>query len=208
MKIPVEIRDNSTGEPVQGHLFDTITVEHFIETQNEWRPIVIEATRKLVSTPGVTSADIPAYFHWDWRKKEAQLKLLAIRFYGIEYGGKLQGLMKVETVGHVCRLTEQHGKPLVYVDYLEVAPWNIKPLMKALGKTAKYGAVGTRLVEAAVRQSMEEGFKGRVGLHSLATSEHFYKTACKMTPVDRDTGKQNLLWFEFTPEQAKQFIGE
>jgi len=35
MKIPVEIIDNSTGEPVQGHLFDSITVEHFIETQNE-----------------------------------------------------------------------------------------------------------------------------------------------------------------------------
>jgi len=29
-----------------------------------------------------------------------------------------------------------------------------------------------------------------------------------MTPLERDPDKHNLLWFEFTPEQAKQFLGE
>ena len=42
-----------------------------------------------------------------------------------------------------------------------------KFLMKALGKRPQFDAVGTRLIEAAVRKSIEEGFKGRVGLHSL-----------------------------------------
>ena len=121
--------------------------------------------------------------------------------------GKLQGIMKVESVGHVCRLPMQQGKPLIYIDYLEVAPWNVKLIMEALGKPTKYGAVGTRLIEAAVRQSIEEGFKGRVALHSLSTSERFYREVCKMTPVGRDSGKQNLLWCEFTPEQAQDFLG-
>jgi hypothetical protein len=29
-----------------------------------------------------------------------------------------------------------------------------------------------------------------------------------MTPVGRDAAKQNLLWCEFTPEQAKKFLSE
>ncbi|MGO9269266.1 MAG: GNAT family N-acetyltransferase [Terriglobia bacterium] len=207
MRVPVEIKDNSTGEPVQALLFDAITIEHFIETQKEWRPIVVVATRKLAASKLATGGYVPAHFHWDWTSKEAQLKLLAIHFYGIEHLGKLQGIMKVESVGHVCRLPMQQGKPLIYIDYLEVAPWNVKLIMEALGKPTKYGAVGTRLIEAAVRQSIEEGFKGRVALHSLSTSERFYREVCKMTPVGRDSGKQNLLWCEFTPEQAQDFLG-
>src|SRR5260370_25615353 len=132
--------------------------------------------------------------------------MLAITFCGLSCDGKLQGLMKLLTVGHTCRLQEQAGKPIVYVDYLESAPWNIKPLMKALGQLPQYSGIGTILLGAAVRKSQEEGFKGRVALHSLPTSEQFYLKACGMTAVGRDPGKQNLLWFEFTPDQADRFI--
>jgi hypothetical protein len=208
MKMPVEIIDRSTGEPVRATLFDAITVEHFVETQNEWRPLVLEAARRQAASAQAARADIPVHFHWDWTRKEAQLALLAVHFYGIDYLGKLQGIMKVESVGHVCRLPEQRGKPLIYIDYLEVAPWNVKSIMEALARPTRYAGVGTRLVEAAVRQSIEEGFKGRVGLHSLSTSEYFYLKVCEMTPVGRDPRKQNLLWCEFTPEQALIFIGD
>jgi hypothetical protein len=206
MRIPVEIKDNSTGELVQAHLFDAITVEHFTETHEEWRPIVRAAASKLAASTTAANIDIPGHFHWDWRRKEGQLNLLAIHFYGIEHLGKLQGMMKLESVGHVCRLPAQQGKPLIYIDYFEVAPWNVKQIMAPLGKPTKYSSVGTRLFEAAVRLSIEEGFKGRVALHSLSASERFYLEVCKMTPVGRDSGKQNLLWCEFTPEQAQNFI--
>lgn len=66
----------------------------------------------------------------------------------------------------------------------------------------------TRLIEAAVRKSLEEGFKGRLGLHSLSTSERFYLDVCGMTAVGRDPVKQSLLWCEFTPEQAEIFLEE
>jgi hypothetical protein len=56
-----------------------------------------------------------------------------------------------------------------------------------------------------VRKSVEEGFKGRLGLHSLPNSERFYLEACRLTAVGRDP-KQNLLWLEFTPEQAERFL--
>ena len=97
---------------------------------------------------------------------------------------------------------------LIYVDYLETAPWNIKTLMHALGRSPEFGAVGTRLIAAAVRTSLDEGLKGRLALHSLLTSERFYVDVCGMTAVGRDAAKQNLRWCEFTAEQAERFLKE
>jgi hypothetical protein len=58
------------------------------------------------------------------------LSILANTFYGISSERKLQGLMKLETAGEFCRcrLPEQEGKEgkaPVYVDYVEVASWNL-----------------------------------------------------------------------------------
>jgi len=203
----IQIIDAESNGLTEAEIFDDVTLGHFIESQAEWRPIVLAAARALSQQPNQTTL-IPRHFHWDWTRKEAELKLLAVRFYGIACAGKLQGLMKIETVAHTCRLPEQQGKPLVYIDYLEVAPWNIEKLMTALGKPQRFGAVGSRLLESAVRLSLEEGFHGRVGLHSLPGSEGFYVNGCGMTPVGRDPHKENLLWCEFTPEQAERYLIE
>jgi hypothetical protein len=207
VRVPIQIVDWATREPVQAELFDGVTVEHFLETQNEWRPVVVEAAKKMVQS-GSPQDIVPRHFHWDWTSKEADLRILAFSFIGISAGGNLQGLMKLENAGRSGRIAWQKGKPLTYVDYLETAPWNIKPLMQALGRSQKFAAVGTRLIEAAVRKSLDEGFKGRLALHSLTTSERFYLDVCGMTAVGRDPAKQNLLWCEFTPEQAERFLKE
>lgn len=205
MRTAIEIIDYASSTPVQAELFDEVTEEHFKETQREWRPKVLEIARRLVGK-GAPSESIPRHWHWDWPSKEADLRMLAFTFLGVECGGKLQGLMKLKNTGHVARIAEQRAKPLVYVDYVETAPWNIKPLMRELGGSAQFGAVGTRLIEAAVRKSLEEGYKGRLALHSLSGSERFYLDVCGMTAVGRDAAKQNLLWCEFTPEQAQRFL--
>ena len=206
MRTRATIIDNKTGKPVEAEVFDEVTVEHFLETQQEWRPIVIQAVRELAAR-GAREL-IPQHFHWDWTSKAPQLSVLANTFYGISSEGKLQGLMKLETVGEFCRcrLPEQEGKSLIYVDYVEVAPWNLKPLTVGLGKKPRFNAVGSRLIEAAVLKSIEEDCKGRLALHSLPITEVFYLKACGMTAVGRDVAKQNLLWLEFTPEQAQRFL--
>jgi hypothetical protein len=206
VKTRVHIIDNTTGKPVEAELFDEVTVEHFIETQQEWRPIVLKAARQLAARG--SHQLIPQHFHWDWTAKAPELKVLANAFYGLRYDNKLQGLMKLETVGQfcTCRLPEQAGKALVYVDYVEVAPWNLKALMGALCEKPRYNVIGSRLIEAAVLRSIEEDCKGRIGLHSLPMTESFYIKACGMTPVGRDPAKQNLLWLEYTPEQAEKFL--
>jgi hypothetical protein len=206
VKTCIQIIDNATDKPVDAEIFDEVTIEHFIETQQEWRPLVLKAAAQL--TARGSRELIPQHFHWDWTTKAPQLNVIANTFYGIRYDDRLQGLMKLETVGQhcSCRLPEQAGNALVYVDYIEVAPWNLKPLMIALGDKPRYGAIGTRLVEAAVLKSKDEDSKGRVALHSLPMTESFYTNACGMTPVGRDPAKQNLLWLEYTPDQAENFL--
>lgn len=205
MRVPVQLLDYKTREPVAAELFDEVTVEHFLETQREWRPMVIEATKLMVKA-GAARDSVPRHWHWDWSSKESDLRVLAFSFFGVSCNAQLQGLMKLETAGRSARLNAQKGKPLLYVDYLETAPWNIKPITEALGKSPQFSAVGTRLIEAAVRRSLDEGFKGRLALHSLSGSERFYLDVCGMTAVGRDPAKQDLLWCEFTPEQADAFL--
>jgi hypothetical protein len=61
-------------------------------------------------------------------------------------------------------------------------------------------------VEHFIETQQEEDCKGRIGLHSLPLTEHFYGKVCRMTPAGRDPAKQNLVWFEYTPEQAAGFL--
>lgn len=206
MRARVHIIENATGQAVEAEIFDEVTVEHFIETQQEWRPLVLKAARQLAARG--SRQLIPQHFHWDWTTKAPELKELANTFYGIRHGDQLQGLMKLESIGQYCscRLPEQAGKSLIYVDYIEVAPWNLKVLMNALGEKPRYNVIGSRLIEAAVLKSKEEDCKGRLGLHSLPMTDSFYINTCRMTPVGRDPGKQNLLWLEYTPDQAENFL--
>lgn len=204
MRIDTEIIDNHTGEPVPATLHDEVTIAHFLETQKEWRPVVVGAAKKLHHAGA--GQQIPQHWHWDWNRKAPELGLLPIRFLAVECEDRLQGLMKVDLVSHRCRISGQRGQELVYIDYVEVAPWNIKTFTEALGLQPRFSGVGTRLVEAAVRLSQDEGFKGRVGLHSLPASERFYLSGCSMKGVERNLNKQGLLWCEFTPEQAERFL--
>ena len=88
-----------------------------------------------------------------------------------------------------------------YVEYLEVAPWN----RAELGAKPRLRGVGTVLLTAAVALSNGEGFKGRIGLHSLPQADAFYRKI-GMTDLGPDAAYQNLRYFEMTVEQARAFF--
>ncbi len=94
------------------------------------------------------------------------------------------------------------GKTLLYIDYLESAPWNVRPFTQE----PRFGAVGARLVWAAVELSLAEGFEGRVGLHSLPQAESFYEGFCGMTKLGEDPDYESLNYFEFSREGALAFL--
>ena len=48
MKESIEIFDLVAQAPVEAELVDEVTAEDFLNTQLEWRPVVLEAARELV----------------------------------------------------------------------------------------------------------------------------------------------------------------
>jgi hypothetical protein len=143
----------------------------------------------------------PESLHWDWMAKAPLLRRLEVTGTGISSDGAWQGLMLTKSASYVTRAGADRGKPIVYVDYLEVAPWNWA--LPVFGQRARYRGVGSLLLAEAVRQSFAEGFHGRVGLHSLPQAEGFYQSGFGFTPIERDTNKQDLLYLELTRENAR-----
>jgi len=118
--------------------------------------------------------------------------------------GRTQGLMIVDSLSR-CKHETQKAKPLIYIDYLENAPWNRKELDC---DQARITGVGQLLIRAAIELSINEGFAGRIGLHSLPQADSFYAKTCGMTDLGVDSSKEGLKYFETTPEQSKAFIAK
>jgi hypothetical protein len=71
-----------------------------------------------------------------------------------------------------------------------------------------YGGVGSVLINAAIQLSQAEGFRGRIGLHSLSQAATFYRDRCGMTDFGPDSTHHDLTYFEMDESQAAAFINE
>jgi hypothetical protein len=114
-------------------------------------------------------------------------------------------MMAVDMVSKRCRLPAQQGMNLVYIDLIESAPWNRPEL---LFQPVKFKGVGTIMMRAAIQLSLNEEFKGRIGLHALPQSEKWYREKCGMTDMGIDQQVQGLRYFEMTAQQAAAFIAQ
>jgi hypothetical protein len=147
--------------------------------------------------------------HWDWRNKRRAVaadlySIVAIWTAEVSLVGatplrEFQGVMAVEKRPRVSQLG---NGSVVYLDYVEVAPWN----HPWFSPHRKYAAVGTALVSEAIRLSCDLGFGGRIGLHSLPQAEEFYASRCKMTRVGTDPTYHDLTYFEYTSKQALDWL--
>jgi hypothetical protein len=196
------LKDRRAGRLVEATLIDGVSREDVEKAESAWRPVLIESL-EILRQSGNPEGSWPEHGHWDWRKKHAAVEgLIAYRMFGIECEGDIQGLMLVSTAGHPCRIAEQKGKEQVYIDFVASAPWNSPGLVEV----PRYGLVGRILIATAVQLSLEEGFRGRVGLHSLPQAETFYATNCGMTDLGTDAKKEGLRYFEMTSDQAAAFL--
>ncbi len=118
---------------------------------------------------------------------------------GVECEGEPQGIMAILRMPRHSRHT---GEVVIYVDYLESAPWNLK----GASAPPRFMGIGTVLIAEAVRLSLEMGLEGRVGLHSLPQAESFYKTRCRMTEFGADPAYYDLTYFEYTGQQATDWL--
>jgi hypothetical protein len=198
----VYLKERRTGSLVEATLIDGVTMGEVEVAEGHWRPYLQEQLARM-RADGVPKENWPQHTHWDWRaKQEAAERFLAYRMLGIECDSQMQGLMLVITAGKLCRLQSQKGKPLIYVDFLAAAPWNLP----SITPEPRFSLVGSILLAAAIRLSIEEEFSGRIGLHSLPQANVWYAESCGMSDLGPDKAKQNLRYFEMTPEQASEFL--
>lgn len=169
--------------------------------ERTWSPERVTLFNELEKA-SIPRQDRPQSLHWDWGKKVPELKLLEARGFGVLCEGGWQGAMMTKTASNVSRLEATRRKPLVYVDYLELAPWNWK--VTPLGRQSDYGGLGTLLFLQSVVQSVEEGFGGRVGLHALPQAETFY-ASLGLKRVAHDDSKR-LPYYELDSEGANRLM--
>ena len=200
----VHLLDVASGEPVAAELWDAITEEQLADWEGEWVPELFRAMQRL-RRAGVERTHWPQSRHWDWRRKVAVLQgMLANPGFSIVCDGLTQGMMIVDTVKYRGRLDDQRGQHLVYVEFVENAPWNRPELFDP----PRYRGVGSILIRAAVALSEELEFHGRIGLHSLPQANGFYANTCGMTDLGADPDHEGLRYFEMSPENAQAFIAK
>src|SRR6266853_969369 len=136
--------------------------------------------------------------HWNWRWKKGRYTDPDYRTFAVENGDRAEGLMlcEIRRTGHDC---------LVYVEYLQTAPWNRKV---PDGSLQCVKAIGSLLLAVAIDLSKQQNCSGRVGLHSLPQAASWYRDVCHMTDHGADASYQNLHYFEFSPSAAEGFLSE
>ncbi|GEO01889.1 MULTISPECIES: hypothetical protein [Sphingomonadaceae] len=201
---PIALLNATNGKLEEAELWDAITEKQLGDWEAEWIPELFKAIQKL-HRAGVERVHWPQSRHWNWRQKTRALQgMLAHPGFSIVCNGTTQGMMIVDITTHRCRVESQKGKDLVYVEYVENAPWN-RP---ELADPPLYRGIGSILIRAAIALSIEEEFKGRIGLHALPQSNGFYANTCGMTDLGIDASYHGLRYFEMTPEQAESFIAK
>lgn len=198
----IALLEVKTNVGVDAEIRDAIEEAQLMDWEAEWYPFLFDHIRQL-HRRGVPRSGWPQNSHWNWRHKTAAASgLLASRGFSVICGGMTQGLMLLNLT-KTCHLNTQNGKPLVYVEYLEAAPWNRPEILSP----PRFRGVGTALIIAAIVFSQQEGFKGRIGLHSLPQADRFYRETCGMSDLGPDMNyKGNLRYFEMTPAQAEALL--
>lgn len=188
---------------VEASLYTGMKPEDILLVEREWGPIRAQIMQELLGAT-IERSRWPESLHWNWTLKSSQVRLLVATGFGIVSDNRWQGVMLTKTAPYVSRLVARSNKPIVYIDYLETAPWNWN--IKEINQAGLLKGVGTSLFLAAVRQSFDEGFGGRVGLHALPQAKRFYAETLGMTDLGADITKQNLHYFELTEILATQIL--
>jgi len=210
-----QVLDLLAGNPGEYHmasLYDGVSKEQLDFINDEWKPVIDERAKPLMQRYRETGnlkelheelAKLQLQDrHWDWKKKICGVdELLNYSIFTLNCDNQLQGVLLVNTDNHACKLANQHGKILVYIDFVAVAPWNRALLFK---DKQKYKYVGKVLIAVALSKSIEIGAGGRIGLVSLPQAREWYGQF--MTEVGPDEAYPELTYFEMTEAQAIVFL--
>ncbi len=203
--LPIEVFAVAERKPVAATLFFGIADHNLEHYEQKWLPELLRRRRETVKLlkAGHDIATVEDA-HWDWAKKmlREHRAPLGFRSCAVEVVGETEGLMQIELATHRSR--SNRNLNLAYVDYISIAPWN-RPWP---GQTPRFKGVGSILLREAIRTSVDEGFRGRIGLHALPGAVTWYRDKLKMEAFGADPDYQGLHYFEFTEAAARRFVNE
>ena len=211
-----EIASPEQGRPFRIDLVQGLDDEHLAYIEEQWNPVAkrqhdlalleyftlpqerqsVEAFREILSRLGIPDK------HWNWRQKCTFAPGGNRRVYGLLNADHVEAAMLL-ALGRQARSGGVIGEPIIYVDYLAVAPWN----RTAIQNPERFRRLGTLLLGAAVETSRILGMSGRCGLHALPSSEGFYRRL-GMTELGIDPSYHGLRYFEFDAASAMKFLGK
>jgi hypothetical protein len=197
---PVLLEDLRAAKMVEAVLTDRIDPLYAKRAEDAWATFLAAAKANALAA-GIPFRNLD-HEHWTWEENVvATARLLPFPTMGIECEEHVQGLMMLSTDRAFGQLQEHVGQPVVYVILLATAPWNLR---NEFLTNPRFRGVGTVLLRAAVETSIDLGFKGRIGLHSLPGSETWYEKF-RMQCLGEDPAKK-LKYYEMTAAQAAEFI--
>lgn len=195
----VELVERASGVFVPASIYHGLDQKNFEDFEQLWRP-PLKAARAKVATWAEAATLNAQDSHWEWKDKAIQAeKTLGEETYALEAAGQTQGLMLISV--SFARIPTQLGRELVYVELVSTAPWNRPELVT----DPRYKGVGIALLGTAISKSVDLGFGGRIGLHSLQQSENWYRGIEELTDVEYDTVKK-MRYFEMTEANATAFF--
>lgn len=191
-----QLFDNTDGEAKHAELWDSIEPAHRQQLDTEWQ---VALTALLSRTPEGQREESAG---WNWFAKLRQRDgKFGTQSFAITCDGMVQAAMILD-LSKASWLPETEGESIVYVDFLQTAPWNWK---REWQPTPRYRGLGTIMLRTAIELSRELEFPGWIGLHSLPQSEGFYRKR-GMTEFWRDPDYECLSYFEMTAAQANALL--
>jgi hypothetical protein len=201
---PIEIIDNvNHGRRIDAFLIEDPDDDYVEATDKLWWVY----RQRFLLKRAASNMPAPGHHHWSWKWKLQQesKRNSFYKCFGIIADNEPQGLMLLNYGReYLARLPEQAGQLLIYLAYVESAPWNLREYCEK----PRFGAVGAVLFKAAIEFSNRLGFEGRIGLHALPRVENYYEKRCKMRKCYADQNYGGLVYFESTPEDSLAFLKE
>lgn len=195
----VDLYNRESSSYENADVYQELDQKNFDDFDRLWKPMLEKRAAEVHSLTEAANANVQDV-RWDWvGKAKVAAMMMGQETFAVECG-ETQGLMLVNLNGFGL-LDMQKGRELVYVELLATAPWNRHKLVAS----PRYKGVGRILIATAISLSIESGFSGRLGLHSLPQSESWYRNEAGFTDLGLDAPKR-MHYFEVTVDQAKAFL--
>lgn len=183
----------------RAQVYRELDKKNFDDLEQLWKPILANRLAQVHTLAEAANVNVQDA-HWDWvGKAKIATTQMGQETFVIECG-ETQCLMLVD-LNQFAQLDMQKGRELIYVELLATAPWNRHKLVAS----PRYKGVGRILIATAISLSIDSGFHGRIGLHSLPQSESWYREGAGFTDMGLD-GSKRMNYFEVTADQAKVFL--